>query len=372
MNNIMNSERDDLPSASGVYRLMNCQASHRMTLKARGMRQEAGESGGKGEQWREQGNAMHDAIFNQSAAGLETDQERMDYSKLMKRFRDFLGGWGADNDDTVIREERLWLHQEITPIFSGRPDYCRISKSGRRAAIVEFKSLWNKEVEPAENDQLWSQAVLLAAILDCQEFTLQIISPHYTYKPHLVTRHEIEDYEIRLRMALSLAQLEKEPPRTGPWCKHCGGIMICPAIAREAAMTTTHPSELKLENAGKLLARLERMEKYIKEVREYYKLVIAKDPEAIPGWKIIEKSMRLLKNPQGIKDAVVPIIGEKAFWGATSVSITKLETAWAKAKEAVPSDSNNIIPLSNVVLAPFITIKTQEASLQKDKKHNGT
>ena len=365
----MDQERDSLPSASAVQRLMQCQASHRMTLKARAMRQEAGESGGKGDEWRDKGTAMHDAIFKQSAADLETDQDRMDYSKIMKRFREFLGGWGAMNDDTVIREERLWLHQEIEPIFSGRPDYMRISPNHKRAAIVDFKSLWNKAPEPRENDQLWSQAVLLANEDEqIQDFTFQIISPHYTYKPHLATREEVKDYEVKLRTMLSLAQVDS-PPKTGDQCKHCGGLLICPAIAKEAAVKSEHPSELKLENAGKLLARLERMEKYIKEVREYYKLVLAKDPDSIPGWKIIEKQMRILKQPAKIRDAVVPVIGDKAFWDAVSVSITKIEASWEKVKGTELISSQTPIQNVGVVLAPFITVRTQDASLVRDKKN---
>jgi hypothetical protein len=364
----MDQDRDSLPSASAVQRLMQCQASHRMTLKARAMRQEAGESGGKGDEWRDKGTAMHDAIFKQSSADLETDQDRMDYSKIMKRFREFLGGWGAMNDDTVIREERLWLHHEITPIFSGRPDYIRISPNRKRAAIIDFKSLWNKAPEPRENDQLWSQAVLLAAEEpEVQEFTFQIISPHYVYQPHLANRMEVLDYEVKLRTMLSVAEREGNQPKTGDYCKHCGGLMICPAIQREAASKSEHPSELKLENAGKLLERLERMEKYIKEVREYYKLVLAKEPDSIPGWKIIEKQMRILKQPAKIRDAVVPVIGDKAFWDSVSVSITKIEAAWEKVKGTElmsKTPTQNV----NVVLAPFITIRTQEASLVRDKK----
>ena len=364
----MDEERESLPSASSVQRLMLCPASHRMTLQARGMRQEAGESGGKGDEWREQGTAMHDAIFNQTAAKLETDQERQNYSKIMRRFREFLGGWGAMNDDSIIREERLWLHHGIEPIFSGRPDYIRISPNHKRSAIVDFKSLWNKAPEPIENDQLWSQAVLLAAEdTAIQEFTLQIISPNYVYKPHLVTRQEVVDYENKLRYMLSLTRVETAP-KVNDQCKHCGGLLICPAVAREAAGKSEHPSELKIENAGKLLARMERLEKYIKEVREYYKLVLAKDPESIPGWGIQEKQMRILKDPAKIRDAVLPVIGDKAFWDACSVSITKLESSWTKKREAYLIDDPNKPQEAAQVLAPFITIRTQEASLVKKKK----
>jgi Protein of unknown function (DUF2800) len=362
----MDEERDNLPSASAVQRLMQCPASHRMTLKARGMRMEAGEHKKDGD--RQHGLAMHDAIFAQSAAKLETDQDRMDYSKIMRRFREFLSGWGAGDDDIIIREERLWLHQEITPIFSGRPDYIRIRPNHKRAVIVDFKSLWNKAPEPVENDQLWSQAVLLAEEDPLiQEFTMQIISPNYMYKPHLASREEVKDYQTRLWYMLSLVQLETEP-KTGDQCKHCGGLLICPAVAREAAGKSEHPSELKLENAGKLLARMERLEKYIKEVREYYKLVLAKDPDSIPGWGIKEKQMRILKDPAKIRDAVLPVIGEKAFWDACSVSITKLETSWTKKREAYLIDDPNKPQEAAQVLAPFITIQTKEASLVRKKK----
>jgi hypothetical protein len=361
----LDDNRDSLPSASAVTRLMKCAASHRMTLKARAMRQEAEEHGGKNQQYREKGNAMHEAIYKQSAADLETDQDRMDYSKIMRRFRDFLGGWGAQDDDMIIREERFWLHQEIEPIFSGRPDYIRISPNRQRAAIVEFKSLWNKEDEPRENNQLWSQAVLLAEEdPGIKEFTLQIVSPHYTYTAHLATRDEVLDYEVGLRVMLTLTQVDT-PPLTGDHCKHCGGMLICPAIAKEAAIKSEHPSELDLKNAPKLLERLERMAKYIEEVRNYYKLVIAKDPLAVPGWKIVEKQMRLLKSPMKIRDAIMPVIGEKAFWNAVSVSITKLESAIDGLDKGL-FDGDNKNPKK--LLEPFITVKTQEASLVKEKK----
>jgi len=198
-----------------------------------------------------------------------------------------------------------------------------------------------------------------------QEFTLEIISPHYVYTAHLASRQEVLDYEVALRVMLSLTRVQTEP-KTGDYCKHCPGLLICPAIAKEAALKAEHPSDLKLENAGKLLARLERLEKYIRECREYYKLIIAKDPLAVPGWKLIEKQMRLLKNPMKIRDAVLPMIGDKAFWDSVTVSITKLEAAIENASK--PFLIDDPAKPTKEILTPFVTVRVQEASLVKEKK----
>ena len=359
----MNDERDNLPSASATQRLMHCSASHHMTLLARGMRQEAGRHGAG---WAEQGEAMHQAIFDQSDAKLESDQERMDYAKLMRRFRDFLGSWGASNDDIVIREERLWLHHEIFPIFSGRPDYIRIAPNYKRAAIIDFKSLWAKAPEPAENDQLMSQAVLLAeAEPEIEVFTLQILSPHYTYRSFLMHIDEVRKYEEKLRAMIDRVNSKTEP-NPGEWCKHCGGLLVCPKVRKEASdlIKGPSPAELPLETAGKLLSQLERLEKFIEEVKTHYKLVLANTPDAIPGWTLTTKVMRSLRNPDKVRESVVPIIGEKEFWNAVTVSITKLESGWNKAQ----ANKETKDPGLNEVLAPFITTKETAASLTKTKK----
>ena len=353
-----NDERDNLPSASATQRLMNCAASHHMTLLARGMRQEAGEHG---REWAEQGEQMHRAVFDQSDAKLETDQERMDYAKMMRRFRDFLGSWGATNNDIVIREERLWLHHEIFPIFSGRPDYIRISPNYKRAAIVDFKSLWNRVPEPAENDQLISQAVLLAeAEPDIEVFTLQILSPHYNYKAHIMHIDEVRAYEVRLREMIDKVNSKTEP-NPGEWCKHCGGLLVCPKVRKEASdlIKGPHPSELPLENAGKLLSQLERLEKFLEEVKSYYKRVLADQPDAVPGWTLTTKVLRTLRDPAKVMAKAVPIIGEEKFWGSVSISVVKLEAAWEKAEAD---------PHFNEVLAPFVTSKETAPSLSKAKK----
>jgi hypothetical protein len=132
-------------------------------------------------------------------------------------------------------------------------------------------------------------------------------------------------------------------------------------VRKEAAdlIKGPSPAELPLENAGKLLSQLDRLEKFIDGVKAHYKLVLAENPDAIPGWGLATKTMRDLHNPEKVKEAVRPVIGEKGFWNAVTVSLTKLEAAWGKLSQS------NI----NEVLAPFITNKETKPSLVKVKKY---
>lgn len=326
--------RGEQPSASAAARLLNCAASHRMGLLAHDMHQAAGQD----DQWAAYGTAVHEAVFKESPEGLPDDQARQDYSKTMRKMREFLASWGATNEDLIMREERLWLHDGLFPIFSGMADYIRIQPKNARAAIMDVKTLWARAQDPRENDQLWSLGVLLMENFpEIERVTLQIISPKYHYQSQLVNRSELEEYGAKLRLAIHAAN-GISIPIPGDWCKHCHGLLICPKVKREASqyiVKTELPYALPLGDKGaKLLSELERIKKFVTEAEKFYKLSLAREPDAVPGW-ILEPGDEVrsfVSSPDVIKEKVVPLIGENAFWNSVTVGIGALEKNWKPVK----------------------------------------
>lgn len=357
-------QRGEQPSASAAARLLNCAASHRMGLLAHDMHQAAGED----DQWAAYGTAVHEAVFKESPEGLPDDQARQDYSKTMRKMREFLASWGATNEDLIMREERLWLHDGLFPIFSGMADYIRLQPKNARAAIMDVKTLWARAQDPRENDQLWSLGVLLIENFpEIERVALQIISPKYHYQSQLVNRAELEEYGAKLRLAIHAAN-GVSVPIPGDWCKHCHGLLICPKVKREASQyiaKTELPYALPLGDKGaKLLGELERIKKFVSEAEKFYKLSLAREPDAVPGW-ILEAGDEVrsfVSSPDVIREKVVPLIGEDAFWNSVTVGIGALEKNWK------PVQPDQEIGKMDEVLKDSIIRKRNAPGLKKVRK----
>jgi hypothetical protein len=291
----------------------------------------------------EMGTAIHRAIFNQDSSTLTEDEARNIYSKLMRRLNEVIASWNATNDDLIIKEERLWMHNGILPVFSGQADYMRID--GRRGLIVDMKTGWSKPPEPKDNDQLKSLAVLMAIHYPQVELVqTQIISPNYRFIAHLMPRTEIEKYQKTLEDLLRRIN-EKTQPNPGDYCKHCKGLLICPAVRREASWVIglddggDLPSVLpEGEKGAKILAAIVKMKKFIVAVEDYYKLMLAKNPSAVPGWGLFQgDTIRYFKDPEKTFDVLRESISEEDLWKAITISVGGIEKALPKGK-SIPED----------------------------------
>lgn len=334
-------DRDNFPSASSVARLSSCAASHRMELLA----QEWGQIAEIDKVWAEQGTNIHTALELQDPAGLNTDDQRNVYSKLVRKLNEFLVYWHASDEDKIIAEQRLWMHEGVLPVFSGQLDYARINL--HRAMLVDYKTGWSKSPEPKDNDQLKSLAVLLRIHRpQLETVTLQVLSPYYTHYPYVMAAQEISDYENHLRELLKKTG-ERTVPVPGDYCKHCEGLLICPAVRKMAGnFLMTKPSNAEDfpsalpegDRGARLLTEIALLEKWIEAARQHYKLLLADRPDAIPGWSLYPGEVRVFKDAATAAPTLLKLIGEEKFWQAVSISVTKIEKALPSGNASVLED----------------------------------
>jgi hypothetical protein len=331
-------DRDTYPSASSVARLIQCPASHRMELLA----QEWGQLAEIDKVWALQGTGIHSALELQDPAGLETDEQRVIYSKLLRKLNDFLLYWHSNDNDQLITERRIWMHDGIVPIFSGQLDYARINNG--RACLIDYKTGWSKAPEPKDNDQLKSLAVLLRLEHPkIETVTVQVLSPYYTHYPCVLSAQELSDYEGYLRDLLEKIN-HKQEPVPGEYCKHCAGLMICPAVRKLAGnFLMTKPNSIEEmpsvlpegERAAKLLTEIALLEKWIEAARGYYKSLLVEKPDAVPGWSLYQNETRYFSDAAKAAPALIELIGETKFWEAVSISVTKIEKALPAGTEVL-------------------------------------
>lgn len=351
-------ERGRFPSASRASLHKNCAASWSMEQLAR----DAGQAV-ESNQWTEYGERIHLSLHTGATEHLQDAQERMDYQKLLRERRLALTAWGDDNADIILMEKRLWLHHGIYPIFSGQGDYMRVQ--GRRGLILDYKSLWNKVAEPAENDQLKDLAILMRCHFpEVEQFTANILSPHYKYQFVVWTAAEVDEFAKELHERLERLRRKNETT-PGDWCAKCPGKLICPAIKREAVdFIKGGVTELPLGTGGaRILSELGRLKKLIEDAEEFYKLEINKDPLAVPGWGLKPGAeVRLMKAEEAFT-AIRSMAPDWQPWDAVTVSVPKLEAGWEELRKR-----NETLPAFEVAFKAQITKRRNAASLVKVRR----
>jgi len=59
------------------------------------------------DEWSAKGTAIHDAIYRNTSSDLKTDEDRVTYSKLVRKLNMFLDYWGAGVTDEIFQEKRF-------------------------------------------------------------------------------------------------------------------------------------------------------------------------------------------------------------------------------------------------------------------------
>jgi hypothetical protein len=352
---IIDQLREDYPSASAIGRFNQCLASYQMGVLAR----EYDHLPEEDDEWALDGQFIHEALRKNDSADLQNDNQRNIYSKLIHRLNKYLTHWGASNGDDVIKETRLWMHDDegLFPIFSGMADYTRIR--GEEGLIIDFKTGWDKPPPPEANHQLKSLAVLRKiASPELQRITLQIISPHYDYTAYVMGIDELVKYEQALRGLIE--QLHKaQAPVPGSYCKHCKGFLICPEVRKNLSLiklekNVDFPMTLPVGSQGaRILSELKILEKFLKKCYAHYKVVLFRDPDAIPGWSLAPGDrVRIFKPARQVWGKLHELIGDKVF-DAVTISVSKVDE-FLEEGQSIPEE--------------LLTYRQNEASIAKTKE----
>ena len=276
---------DLFPRAHEFHRLARCKASWQLQKRAL----ELGQLAHTETVYSAAGTRLHDAFLN-GGEDLEPD-ERLTWDKVQDRRGEFVKDWSRGTEFESIKEERLVVRRGLRILASGQPDEMLVQ--GARAAVLDSKFGFNQVAQPKINWQLALYALGVWQRYGISEITVQLFSPTWTYESFTYGPDELgkvcESVE-RICAALGDPPL----PRAGDWCRYCQARLICPVVREEAgrvARLALHelPSG---EKASKILHEIARTEELIEEIKKYYKAVMTKEPDSVPGWKLTAGTLR--------------------------------------------------------------------------------
>lgn len=376
----IDSERLDLPSASDAYARRRCLGRHQLIkhLKKTGQfeprsLEDSRSAEGRGATL---GNRVHAAWAGESDADLSRFE--LETLEKLKRLEQMLvTDWAGTREVALFaREERLWLHNGITPLCSGRYDVAYVTTDFEAMLIIDGKTLMHPVAPADSNDQL-RELVALAhynypAI---QFFTVAILQPN-SEQPVSVAYYDPLEAELGLRLLRwHLADIEAlDLPRIfGAWCKHCPALAFCPEAkaAIEPILARSFDSEpesgklvLQIgEEGSAFLARVVNAKSLCETMLAAYKGYLAENPDDLPGWHLKDgKAKRAIKDVQAAYSVLEGTVSLDAFLAAASVSITELQAAYGLA---TGTKGKALRDAFNARLADVIEYKTDAPSLEQ-------
>lgn len=216
----LTDERQGLPSASGMERLLNCQGSWQA---------EQGCDAEPGSSVTADGTAIAEALESGDTSDLDETQKPI--AERLQAMRTEAGhAWMAKfgiSEVREYREERLWIRGDgYKNIASAQVDYALISGDGAYALIIDEKTGYLPVTESDLNIQLRTQAVALVS-----EYPhIQHVRVAIAHKRHK-EKFDATDYNStdltyaanQIRQGIWAANLPTPPRSAGSWCRYCKG-----------------------------------------------------------------------------------------------------------------------------------------------------
>jgi len=292
--------RKGLPSASGISRLVKCLGSARKISElpestAPEHPDDDANSGNKVHAYLD-GNIVEGRkvpkLTSSEQSTAEECEELFEKACLMA-FPD-----ESTNRIQIKSEDRLWLFDENgNNVLSGQYDRRVTNYFGNRILLVDFKSLYGDHDPAADNWQLRTLAVLANENPDAQEIVVALIQPHAPDRENRLTMVEYNQADLRLAKENLLAIIGAS---NGAYAAllpgdHC---IFCPAKnnCEKATSSVTELISVSLQNTplenGKVLELFKLVESVIKDAKENAKIMLAADPDSIPGWEMKQGNNR--------------------------------------------------------------------------------
>lgn len=304
--------------ASGADRWFNCPQSPRM---GEGRNRTATE-------WAAEGTVAHhvaelcltkgeeplDYLFTvvkQDGFEIQVDEEMAGH---IQTYLDTIAADAAALDMPQLLVEHRFHLEEIHPDLYGTNDACLFEAMyGGLLRVYDFKYGAGKPVEVVDNPQLKIYALgALAEAPDATEIELVIVQPRAGHKDGPVRRWRttkaelIEWAENDLRNAIRATEDPHAPfVPNKDYCGWCPGLDACPALRKMAveafdvefdeASVPAVPvrglptvDSLTPEQMARMLEFKPLAEKLLTEVYNRAKAMLQADPEAVPGFKLVE------------------------------------------------------------------------------------
>jgi CRISPR/Cas system-associated exonuclease Cas4 (RecB family) len=325
----------NIPSGSHFERLVNCRASHALSIQARRLGQVAHEDS----EAARQGTRIHEARHTGNVDQLSSEECEL-FENLKRREQTLLSQWTIDPFPIPEQrsEVRLYLRREghFLPVLTGQPDLVFVQ--GSRALIIDCKLGRNRVADPCENWQLKIYAILLSRTETyLEEVTAQILSPYFDFEPVTYGREELD--QLYRSVLVVVASLEDPgEPVPGDHCHFCPARLICSA-AKDAAVGAMLTKVAQLptgEGAAELLAQIKRAQALFKEIEGYYKRLLEETPGAIPGWLLEPGDVRRsIEDTVALHKHTADLFSVDELLSCCSASVPALERMWAQ-KKGVP------------------------------------
>lgn len=243
----MTYPRYNKPSGSSVYRVRNCPGSHKRELLFPEKNAKDAKTGDR----------IHAHLAGALSRGMLNAQEAQTADMCREQEERLVAEWSNGEGVQVVREQRLGLTAygkviEVTPetkaeiVFTAQFDVLHIQEE--RGIVLDYKSLFGDVPDAVDNEQIWSNAYLVAEKYKLKSVRGGIIQPRVG-KPTIV---DFDEQGLAQAKSFVHSVLDAEIKATiddvsaGEWCKYCKAKLGCPAYAaaREKELAVFNPDQI--------------------------------------------------------------------------------------------------------------------------------
>lgn len=258
------------------------------------------------------GNAIHDALATGKTDKLDTQQLNIYEShvaitdKLMDKV------FGTDKVKAEIFKERRWWcnvlanhgSKDPKPVrfeHSGQSDF--LARIGKKALIVDYKSLPGDVAAAANNEQLRDLTVLAAGNLGLDEVYTAINQPLITHDPDVCV-YNVEaikkaEQEMFVRVRASNSPSAKRTANEVS-CKFCLAKFTCsefqawaaPLLPETTSVAGVPVAQWTPEQRAHFCNMKGVAQKWLDDCTNEMKRLVKADPNAVPGWTLKDGQVR--------------------------------------------------------------------------------
>lgn len=233
----MADPRKNLPSASGLERLKKCRGSRLLEKELTNYEES---------EIANAGTLIHNCLAGIANPDMLDEQGRFAYEVCIES-EDVIKNQTYNYSQEVISrlkisgEERLWLYDENgVPILSGAFDKLYIDPVTNSALVVDYKTGYKAQTDPAKNIQLRAYAVLVWQTYGIETVTVALIQPNC--KPlYAKCQYTLPDLKLALKEIRHILLTAQNPLaiRTPgeKQCEYCRAKGVCKELADFAKNT---------------------------------------------------------------------------------------------------------------------------------------
>ena len=238
-----------------------------------------------------QGELIHEALEKNNFSRLGMAARKIAEELRLKKMNAVLA-WKREikNKSDPLREESevriFYVDINGKKTYSGKPDYT--VRNDEEALILDYKAGDGLVPHPAENEQLWAQAVLLRhKYPSLNSIAIGVIQKNREIILHFCCKESLLSKEIRINeMIRAINQFE--PKRTaGPQCFYCRVVNCELRILETREAAKMHPIGISPEEKSKRLDLAFAAKGWAKLVEEDAKISINRGIE-IPNWYLTD------------------------------------------------------------------------------------